>query len=183
MTKEEVLKEITWDEYDMGNCELFVPLFNKKIPFVFFPEHTPKSITEKMMACLNDVLVLETSNLDIIKDLLYEECLFSFQVADYGCEPKENETHLEAHLREFGISNKEDAFTKSHILEIHIAEDNDQFKGRYSEIHMDSATDNLINIIIKNGKIIDYDDDGTYLDSFDKDEQYAKNNRKRILNQ
>jgi len=182
MTKEEILKNTTWDYYEMGTCPLFVNVFSKEIPFILFQEHKPKpSITEKMTESIKDILVLEKSELDTIKKMLYEECLFAFQVADYGCEPKDGETELEAHLREFNISNKEDAFAKSEVKEIHIMQENDELLGRDSEIKIDSASDNLISIIVKNGKIIDFDDDGTYLVSFEKDEQYAKKNRTKTL--
>ncbi|MBS8121999.1 hypothetical protein, partial [Candidatus Vampirococcus lugosii] len=40
--------------------------------------------------------------------------------------------------------------------EIHICEENDILNGCYSEIKIDSISDNLISIIIKNGKIIDF---------------------------
>ena len=45
----------------------------------------------------------------------------------------------------------------------------------------DRQVDNLISIIVKNGKIIYYDDDGTYLGWFENDEQYAHNKRSKIL--
>lgn len=183
MTKEEILKNTVWDEYEMGKCPLFVNMFEQEISFVFFQDFKPNpSISDKMTASVNEILSLDKSELYTIKEMLYEECLFAFQVADYGCEPLAGETSLEAHLREFEIVTKEDAFAKSVVQEIHISQENDSFQGRYSEIKIDSASDNLISIIIKNGKIIDFDDDGTYLGSFEKDEQHAKKNRDNVLN-
>lgn len=182
MTKEEILSRTTWDYYEMGNCPIYVSLFDKEIPFIFFQEHKPKpSITDKMTECVNDLLLLNKSELGTIKEMLWEECHFAFTVADYGYEPKEGETHLEAHLNGFGIFNKEDAYSKSEIKEIHIAQENDQLDGRYAEIKINSASDNLISIIVKNGNIIDFDDDGTYLGSFEKDEQHAKKVREKTL--
>lgn len=182
MTKEELLKNTTWDEYEMGNCPLFVPLFGKKIPFIFFQEHQHKpTITDKMTECVHEILLLNISELELIKELLWEECNLAFTISDYGYEPKVGETHLEAHLRGFGIKNKEDAYSKSDIKEIHIAQENDNLEGCHSEIKIDSASENLISIIVKNGKIIDFDDDGTYVGSFEKDEKYAQKQRTIIL--
>jgi len=58
----------------------------------------------------------------------------------------------------------------------------DELKGRYSEIKIDTASDNLISVIIKNGKIIDYDDDGATLHAFDDEEQSARKARSKVLN-
>jgi hypothetical protein len=70
-------------------------------------------VTDKMTAIFNDLLQIKEEQLGRVKDLLWEECLFAFHVADYGVEPMEGEGHVEAHLREFEISNAENAFAKS----------------------------------------------------------------------
>lgn len=182
MNKEEILNKTTWDYYEMGNCPIFVNLFGREISFIFFQDHKLKpSITDKMVEIVNEVLALNKSGLSIIKEMLWEECNFAFTVADYGFVPKENETHLEAHLNGFGILSKEDAYSKSKIKEIHIAQENDELNGRYAEIKVNSASDNLISVIVKNGKIIDFDDDGTYLGWFEKDEQHAQKAREKTL--
>ncbi|MBS8121510.1 hypothetical protein [Candidatus Vampirococcus lugosii] len=182
MTKEEILNKINWDNYGIGNCKIFINLFDKEIPFIFFKEDDLEiSITDKMIESVNNILMLDKSNLDIIKKMLWEECQFSFTIGDYGCELKEGETNLDTNLKHFGVLNKEDSYLKSKIKEIHICEENDILNGCYSEIKIDSISDNLISIIIKNGKIIDFDYNGTYLGWFDKDEQYAKNARARVL--
>lgn len=182
MTKEEIHNKTTWDDYEMGNCPIFVNLFDREIPFLFFQDHKPKpSITDKMVEIVNEVLELNQSERSILKEMLWEECNFAFTVADYGFEPKGDETHLEAHLTGFGIFSKEDAYLKSEIKEIHIAQENDELCGRYAEIKINSASENLISVIVKNGKIIDFDDDGTYLGWFEKDEKHAKKAREKIL--
>ena len=182
MEKAEIIGKTIWDEYGIGNCPIFVNLFGKEIPFRFFQEHESEpSITDKMIQCVNEVLSINKSELETVKEMLWQECNFAFQVSDYGFEPEEGETDLEAHLKGFGISNQEDAYSKSRVLEIEIAEENDEFDGHYSEIKIDSSSDNLISIIVKNGKIIDFDDDGTYLGFFDKDEQHARKSREKTL--
>lgn len=64
-----------------------------------------------------------------------------------------------------------------------IKAENDELVGRYAEIKTETANDNYISIIVKDGNIIDYDDDGTYLGSFEKDEQYAHHLRLKVLNE
>jgi hypothetical protein len=47
-----------------------------------------------MTATVNDLLQLKHDQLDRVKGLLWEECLFAFHVADYVVEPMEGETRL-----------------------------------------------------------------------------------------
>jgi len=183
MKREELLEKTTWDENEIGTCLLFVNWLEKEIPFKFFQDHQPQpNITEKMVETVNDILTLDKSNLETIAEMLWEECLFSFQISDYGVELQENESDLDANLREFGISNKQDAYSKSRIQEIHIDQENDKLNGRYAEIRIDSVSDNLISVIVKSGKLIDFDYDGVYLGSFEEDEQAAKRGREKTLN-
>ena len=70
---------------------------------------------------------------------------------------------------------------KVKLKRYNIAQENDEFNGNYAEIKINSASDNLVSVIVKNGKIIDFDDDGTYLGFFDEDEQHAKKAREKIL--
>ena len=58
-----------------------------------------------MLAAVNDILALEKSAIETIKKMLWEECVFAFTVSDYGFEPNEGETDLEANLKGFEISD------------------------------------------------------------------------------
>jgi len=179
MNKSEITDQIEWDANDLGNLSLFVPLFGMEVPFVLFTQYgTTPELTDKMMATINDVLALEPGNLSRVKELLWEECNFSFQVADYGVEMEPGETSLQAHFREFGISNPDNAYEKSSIKEIHIS---DEFEERYAQIKVDTGANNYISIIVKNGRIIDFDDDGTHLGWFDRDEQHAHKKRQKVI--
>ncbi|MDJ1482709.1 hypothetical protein QNI16_19570 [Cytophagaceae bacterium YF14B1] len=182
MNKEEILQQITWDSYGIGKITLFVPLFGQSLPFVFFVENADSpTLTDKMVACVEDILALKPEDILRVKELLWEECLFAFQVADYGVDILDGETVLQAHLREFEVANAEDAYQKSEVEEIHISHENEVFKGQYAEIKINTASDNYISVIVKNGQIIDFDDDGTYLGWFDQDEQDAHKKRKKTL--
>ncbi|MDJ1471152.1 hypothetical protein [Xanthocytophaga flava] len=182
MNKEEILQQITWDSYGIGKITLLVPLFGQSLPFVFFAENADSpTITDKMVACVDDVLALRPAAIQRVKELLWEECLFAFQVADYGVDILEGETTLQAHLREFEVANAEDAYQKSEVEEIHISSENDSFEGRYAEIKISTASYNYISMIVKNGQIIDFDDDGTYIGWFEQDEQNAHKKRSKTL--
>jgi len=135
-------------------------------------------VTEKMAATIADVLALRPEHLGRVKDMLWEAANFAFQVADYGVDPEEGETSLDAHLREFGITNAEEAFAKSCIKAIHVT---DGFSSRFAEVKVATGAENLISIIVKDGRIIDWDEDGTYLGWFDEDEQAAAKKRARVI--
>ncbi|WP_420138366.1 hypothetical protein [Sphingomonas sp.] len=170
---------VQWDANDLGEVTLHVPLFAEALPFVLFPaDGAQPDVTEKMAATIGDILALSPEHLRQVKDMLWDEANFAFQVADYGVEPEEGETSLEAHLREFGITNPEEAYAKSRIKAIHVA---DGFSGRFAEVKVATGAENLISVIVRNGRIIDWDNDGTYLGWFDEDEQAAAKKRARVI--
>ena len=103
-----------------------------------------------MVQSINDILALDESELEIIKGMLHEAYLFA------------SNTTGESNI------SKEEVYKKSKVKEIHIDQDNDRFDGVYSEVIMNSASNHLINIIVKDGKVI-CRDDGTYFDSLEED--------------
>jgi len=79
-------------------------------------------------------------------------------------------------------------YEQSKIKEIHIDQDNDNFDGVYSEVIMDSASNSLISVIVKDGKFMCIND-GTYFDTLvvskknnDNDmPNLTKENREKII--
>lgn len=181
MNLEEIETNIKWDEYDVGRINIHLPIFGHAVEFeIFSGELQARKISPKMFCTIQDVLNLNVESIGRIKELLWEECNFAFTVADYGCQPKDGESSKDAHFREFEISDAQDTLTKSQVTSVQIHCDSDELDGRYAEIQIDTVTDNLISIIVKNGKVIDFDDDGTYLGSFDADEQKAHKDRMKV---
>ena len=179
MNVSEIADRLTWDANGLGELCLHVPLFGEEVPFLLFPkEGAGPIVTERMAAIVSDVIALKPERLQQVKDLLWDEANFAFQVADYGVEAEDCETPLAAHLREFGIASPDDAYRKSSLREIHVVDD---FDGRFAELKFDTGAENRIGIIVRNGAIIDWDEDGTYLGWFDEDEQAAARKRARIL--
>jgi hypothetical protein len=179
MTKAELAAITAWDDNGLGNLSLFIPLFNEPLKVVLFPaDRAPAEVTDKMTAIINELLQIKQDQLGRVKDLLWEECLFAFHVADYGVEPMEGESHVDAHLREFEIGNAEDAFAKSNIKEIHVS---DEFTNRYAEIKTETGSDNYISLIVKNGRIIDFGDDGVFLGWFEEDDLYLHKKRQQLM--
>jgi hypothetical protein len=179
MTKSQLNALVRWTESGLGSLTLFVPLLSQEMDVVLFLEDDAAlEVTDKTTEIINDVLALGPDDRGRVKELLWEECNFAFQVADYGVALAAGETSLEAHLREFKISGPDDAFDRSTFREIHIA---DEFVGRYAELKVDTGSENYISIIIKDGRIIDFADDGTHLGWCDDDEQKYQKARQRVL--
>lgn len=182
MKKQELEKSINWHEYGIGYINIQVPIFDREIQFELFSENNEHpNVSDKIYSTIEDVLNLPSDSVEKIKTLLWEECNFSFTVSDYGCEPIDEETVKQAHFREFELNNEQDAFDKCVIKGVQIHYESDKLEARYAEIKIDTATDNLISLIVKNGKIIDYDDDGTFLGWFEKDEEHAHNKRMKVM--
>ena len=179
MTKSELDGLVRWDDLNLGHLTLFVPLLSRELPFVLFGgEDNGSEVTDKMTATINDVLALSPEDREKVKELLWEECNFAFQVTDYGVEAEEGESPLAAHLREFGISGPDAAFDQSEFREIHIR---GGFAGRFAAIKVTTGSQNFVSIIVKNGRMVDFDDDGTHLGWFDADEQHARHKRGKVL--
>jgi len=54
------------------------------------------------------------------------------------------------------------------VKEIHIDQDNDALDGVYSEIIMERVFGDTVQLVVKDGKIICYNPDGSYFDSVTK---------------
>lgn len=51
------------------------------------------------------------------------------------------------------------------VKEIHVDQDNDSLEGVYSEIIMERISGDTVQLIVKDGKIICYNNEGTYFDT------------------
>lgn len=182
MTFDEIAQQTQWNHNKgLGNLTLFIPMLDAHLPVVLFPHiDADPAVTANMVETINDVLQLTPAEIPRIKALLWEEAEFAIKVTDYGgVRPQPGETREQAHFRHFGLHTPDDALAKCQIREIHVT---DEYAHRYAELKIDTATDNLVSIIIKNGRIIDFDDDGTHLGAFDDDDRHAHNLRQRTLN-
>lgn len=170
---------VEWDSIGLGHFHAELPLTGERTEFVLFPaDGAGPQATDRMAETVADVLKLGAEDRATIESMLWDECRFSFQVADYGVEVLAGETSLQAHLREFGIASPEDAWRKAKLDAIHI---NDGYASRFAELQFDTAAHNRISVIVKDGRIIDYDDDGTHLKWFEQDERHAHKKRLAVL--
>ncbi|UZW62945.1 hypothetical protein [Lysobacter enzymogenes] len=180
MQLQELAALAEWDDGDgLGRFERFVPMLGERVGFVLFPARgAAMAATEAMAHTVREVLALGPADLAAIQALLWEECDFSFRVADYGVDARPGESPLDAHLREFAVTGPADALARARLGEIHI---DDGHSARFARLQYHTVAENLISVIVKDGRIVDYDDDGTHLPWFERDERYAHRRRRKVL--
>ena len=160
MTKEEILKKCTWDDYGFGTLKIYSELFEKEINVDLFPE-SERQINEQMVLAINQFLNLRKTEIDNIKLLLWNDCKATFQETSYGFESDykllEGETIAQANHRDFNIHNKEDAFKTSKLKRVNIPDSKaKKLEHIYAtlEFNVDWQDEYGCSIIIKNGNLI-----------------------------
>ncbi|PPJ44479.1 hypothetical protein C0075_26385, partial [Rhizobium sp. KAs_5_22] len=109
---------------------------------------------------LRETLALGHDDLLKIEALLWEECRFAFETGDYGIDVRPEETRVDAHLRAFELAGPRDALRKAQLLQVYIHDDS---VSRFVCLETDTVSGNRICVIIKNGRIVDFDDSATLL--------------------
>jgi hypothetical protein len=156
MTKEEILSQCVWDEYNFATLNVFSRMFNGSVEVRFNPEYdSGRRIDEKMVAALNDFLNLTESDLETVKDYLWQDCQESFASISYGVDVLEGETEAQANHRDFGIHSREDAYAKSDFSRVSIREA-PEVKNNYAAIDFspDWEREHGCSVIMKNGRLI-----------------------------
>ena len=90
-------------------------------------------VTDKMIACVNDVERLGPEHLSRVKELLFEHCTMCFEATSYGhVFAEEGEDETEATRRTFGIRTPDDAYAQAHFEYVAVDGENDRLKHRYA---------------------------------------------------
>ena len=145
MTKKELSINITWDEFEMGTCRIFVETLNQYIPAVFFQDNKPKpTVTDKMLQGVNNILDMNSEEFSRLEEIIGTETY--------------------------------------KIKELHFDQDNDVYEGVYSEVILNTGTNQQVGIVVKDGKFIGVND-GTYFDTLEvsekKSEDYQPSDEQR----
>lgn len=179
MDKKSIEDLVKWDSYRMGHLDLHVDLTGMTMPFtIFLANRAPPILTEKAVATINDVIALPPSELERVKEMLWEEAIFSFTVSDYGVEAQEGETPLEAHMRDFWINGPADAYALSKVAEVQVVDDH---AARFARLVVHTGTANTINIIVKDGRIVDWTEECPSLPELEHDELATAKRRAKIF--
>ncbi|MBO2011605.1 DUF6985 domain-containing protein [Hymenobacter negativus] len=155
MTRDELLRHCTWDDYDFANITVESALFGCPVQVRFLPElDSGRIITERMVAVLNDFLALSPDELPTVKQLLWADCLDDFENINYGFGPDTGEPELVVNQREFGIYSADDAYAQSNLTLVSIPEE-PTLRHRYGAIEFEPAwAGHGCSIIMKDGQLI-----------------------------
>lgn len=157
MTKEELLKNCTWDRYGIASLDVEIPILKTNAKIDFIPGlNSEKKITEDMTKALNDVLNLNASQIGEIKNLSFRYFNLCCEATRYGfdIDIAEGETVTDANKRYFDVKNEDDAWEKSKLEFITIAEDEGRTVTLQFEVPWDDEHGCVITII--NGEQIEF---------------------------
>lgn len=154
MTKDEILKNCTWDRYDMASLEIEIPILKTKATVTFIPNlKSGKEITDDMTKALNDILNLNDTKLTEIKDFLFYFFNLCCEVTSYGFEMDvaDEDTLADANKKYFEVKNKEDALKKSNLEQIVI----EGCEGRVAKLYFHALWEDEhgCEIVIRNGEV------------------------------
>jgi|GEM_PF-3554021 len=172
MTRDELLRTCTWDQYDFANITVESALFGCPVQVQFRPEFdSGRVITERMVAVLNDFLALSPDELPTVKQLLWADCLDDFENINYGFGPDTGEPKLVVNQREFGIYSAEDAYAQSNLTQVSIPEE-PTLRHRYGAIEFEPAwAGHGCSIIMKDGRLIGSYSNDYYFSKYEDDEE------------
>jgi hypothetical protein len=146
-----ILSTIVWDESsEKGTVTVPSPLFGKSAEFSFYVDTTPSRVTKTMEKNFIGYTQFKNSELEKIKDLLWEDCLFSCNSIDCGFEKVEGKTMQESNLQNFNIKNKDDAYAQTGRMKVLMDEEDESYSNRYYTISFDVPWGDLVYIIVKN---------------------------------
>jgi len=152
MTKEQILAQCTWDDYDMATLNVEIPIWKQKTEVTLIPEYNAgRVITDDMAQAVNDVLNLTEQQANKIKDYIFWFYNLCCETTYYGFDAKAGETDTEANKRHFGVKNREDAFAKSILKSINIEESTDRVATFH--FYAEWEDEHGCEIAIRNGEV------------------------------
>ncbi|UYW01895.1 hypothetical protein K5I29_02980 [Flavobacterium agricola] len=158
MSKEEILKNCTWDSYDMATLDVNIPILSTNVKIDFLPPlKSGRTLTDDMVLALNSVIKLDVSQLDIIKSYLFWHFNLCCEATYYGFDIDfaEGESNSDANKRYFDIKNEDDAWKKSKLECLIIDEHEGTTVTFQFEVPWEDEHGCEIEFI--NGKIVNYE--------------------------
>lgn len=121
MTKQDILDQCQWVEYDAATLLVTHPIFGEVELYISPLYKAPREINDNIVQAVNDFINLNEKDIDHIKNFIYWFCNLCCDVTSYGdldIDFIEDETEKDTNLRYFGVQNREDAFAKSTLEEV-----------------------------------------------------------------
>lgn len=165
---DEILESCTWDRDGIGTVDVHSPMFGRTVTVRLFTHHADpdRQINDAMKAGLADFLALDASHTERLAELLFADCKDTFEKVSFGVDALEGETEAEANHRDFAILTPADALAKFELQYVHV--DGEKFPNRYFSIVFEAPWGDLEHIIVRNGRLLTFYEDGVYFGQFEK---------------
>ena len=167
-THEEILKRVVWRDSNEARFECFSPLLELYIEIRIFTA-TEYRISDRSFYVINDFLGLDPSQLEHIKQFLWEDCQFCCDTTSYGFDVPEGQNEAKTNHIEFRVDNPNDALRESTLKYLFVSEDDQEhYSSNFGRLTFDNEwSGHLCTIVMKNGSIVGYGDSGLYIGKFE----------------
>jgi len=166
---DEVIGRCTWSEGGrIATVQVYSPMFERVVTVTLFAEERGPlgEINETMKEALADFLALDASHVPRLAELLFADCKDKFESVSFGFDLLEGETDTEANHREFGVFTPADALAKSELKYVHV--EGEKFPNRYFSIVFEAPWGDLEHIVVRNGRLLTFYEDGVYFGQFEE---------------
>ncbi len=153
-----------------------VPIFDADLPFTFFTEAESPAITKNMQKNIAGLQVFSSTELELIKGLLFEDCRSACELIDYGFNTIDGKTLQDSNLIGLGISDKDIAFEKSAVSQVVMDYEDEEFPNRYYAIEFSVPweQEHGCSIIVKNDYPVAAYENSPYFGWYEKGGKYYK---------
>ncbi len=131
--------------------------------------NTAYRASDRSVQIINDFLALTPQQLETIKPFLWDDCRLCCQASSYGFDVPDGQEETQVNHREFGVHNPDDAFNKSTLKYLLIAEDDQaDYAGNYGRITFDNEWNSALTVVVmKNACVVGCGASGVYVGQFE----------------
>ncbi len=168
MTHEEILKRVVWRASNEARFWCFSPLLGLDIEIQVFTAAEYR-ISDRSFYVINDFLGLDPSQLEHIKQFLWEDCQFCCDTTSYGFDVPEGQDEAKTNHIEFRVHSPDDALKESTLKYLLVTEDDQEhYPSNFGRLTFDNEWNgDLTTVVMKNGSIVGYGDSGLYIGKFE----------------
>lgn len=169
MTHDEIRKACTWTRDDEAELTVRSPAFERDITIHIFVKDAGV-ITDNQLAVVDDFLAIPKSDVEALATMLWHDAVFCFEAVSYDYEVPEGADPVEVGKREFSIQTPADALSRSTLKEFSVYEQ--KLTQRYGTLVFECPWSDLVDGVVRNGRIVDVYDNGVHLGWYEPGAKY-----------
>lgn len=168
MTNEEILKHLVWRDANEARLVCFSSVLGCKVDVHVLTENEER-ISPRSLQVIHDFLGLSLDQFEKIKQFLWQDCKLCCDVTSYGFHVPDDSDEVQVNHDEFGVHGPDDAFEKSSLKYLLVAESDQQsYLGNFGRLTFDNEwNSHLTTVVMKNGAIVGYGDSGLNIGRFE----------------